>query len=144
MANTTIRSRIESLFEDWGRWVAQHPTPVLASMLAVSVLCIANVRNLEIDTSIEGFLLDDDPILLTYNEFRDNFGREGLALIAIRSDDIFSFEFLEKLRALHEDLEENVVHLDEVSSLINARSTRGAAGELIVEDLFEDWPEDAS
>ncbi len=142
MAETTIRWRIESLFERWGHWVVRRPIPVLAIMLAVSVLCIANMRNLELDTSIEGFLLKDDPILLTYNKFRDDFGRDNLALIAIRSDEMFSFGFLEKLRAFHEDIEENVVHLDEVTSLINARSTRGAEGELIVEDLFEDWPED--
>lgn len=142
MADTTIRWRIESLFERWGHWVARHPTPVLAIVLAVSLLCIANIRNLELDTSIEGFLLEDDPILLTFNEFRDDFGRDDRALMAIRSSDIFSFDFLEKLRAFHEDLEANVVYLDEVDSLINARSTRGDDGELIVEDLFENWPED--
>ena len=140
MGTTTIRSRIESLLERWGHWVARRPLPVLVTMLAISVLCISNMRNLEMDTSIEGFLIKDDPVRVTYDEFRDDFGREVVSLIAIRSNDIFSFEFLERLRALHDDLEENVVHLDEVTSLINVRSTRGAEGELIVEDLFEDWP----
>ncbi|MBW2242942.1 MAG: MMPL family transporter [Deltaproteobacteria bacterium] len=142
MSQKNLRWRIEAHFERWGHWVARHPAPVLAIMLAFSVLCIANLRNLEFDTSVEGMLLEGDPVLIAFVEFQEEFGNDDRALIAIRSDRIFSFAFLEKLRALHEDLEANVVHLDEIDSLINARSTRGAEDELIVEDLFEDWPED--
>ena len=129
MTGTSIRWRIEARFEGWGHWVARYPARVLAIMLALSVLCIANLRNLEVDTSIEGFLLKDDPILITFNDFRDDFGRDDRALIAVRSEAIFSFAFLEKLRAFHEDLEESLIYLDEVDSLINARSTRGAEGD---------------
>jgi hypothetical protein len=48
---------------------------------------------------------------------------------------------LERLRALHRDLEAEVPHLFEVTSLLNARETRGEADELIVGELLEDWPE---
>ena len=54
--------------------------------------------------------------------------------------DVFSFDFLEKLRAFHRDLEEGIPSLDDVRSLINARVTRGTGNELIVEELLERWP----
>jgi predicted RND superfamily exporter protein len=94
------------------------------------------------DNSVEGFLHDDDPTLIRYNEFRDQFGRDDVTIIAIETPDVFDLGFLEKLRALHEDLEAEVPHLDEITSLINARSTRGEGDALIVEDLLEDWPRD--
>ncbi|MDH5258904.1 MAG: efflux RND transporter permease subunit, partial [Gammaproteobacteria bacterium] len=53
----------------------------------------------------------------------------------------FTQPFLKKLKTLHKELEDNVPYLDEVNSLINARNTRGVGDSLIVEDLFEDWPE---
>jgi predicted RND superfamily exporter protein len=106
MAQGDIRWQIESLFERWGGWVARRPLPVLAVVLAVSTLFIANLRHLEVDTSVEGFLLEDDPILLTFLEFRENFGNDDRAMIAIRSDEIFNLAFMEKLRAFHEDLED--------------------------------------
>ena len=67
--------------------------------------------------------------------------------MAIRSSwslhppEIFDLAFLEKLRAFHRDLEREVPYLERVTSLINARSTRGEGDELIVEDLLERWPE---
>ena len=39
-------------------------------------------------------------------------------------------------------LETEVHHLDEVQSLINMATMRGEKGELIIEELTEDWPED--
>jgi predicted RND superfamily exporter protein len=63
-------------------------------------------------------------------------------VIAIRPPEIFDLAFLEKLRALHQDLENEVPYLDEVTSLVNARSTRGEGDELIIEDLLEEWPRD--
>ncbi len=137
-----IRWQIESQFERWGRWVARRPVLVLAILLAVTPLLLANLRHLEFDNSIDGLLLEDDPILLTFYEFRENFGNDDRVAIAIRSDQIFSFPFMTKLRAFHEDLEANTLHITQVDSLINARWTQGTEDALRVQELFEEWPED--
>ena len=62
-------------------------------------------------------------------------------LALIHPKDVFEITFLEKLKAFHEELEETVPHLDEVRSLVNVTSMRGEEGELIIEELMEDWPE---
>ena len=64
-----------------------------------------------------------------------------MIIVAIRPPDVFDLGFLEKLRNLHEEIEDEVSHVDEVQSLINARSTRGEQDELIVEVLLEELPE---
>ncbi len=142
MAGSEIRDRIETVFERWGRFVVRRRWHTIGVVLAFSAALITQVPKIEIDTSIEGFLLEDDPTLLVYNDFRDEFDRDDRLMIGIRPPEVFSFEFLEKLRSFHEDLERDVPYLDDVDSLINARETRGGADELIVEDLFERWPED--
>ena len=116
------------------RWAA------LLLLLLFSALLLSNLSKITIDTSNEGFLRADDPILLDYNRFREQFGREEVVLIALRPADLFAPEFLDKLKRLHRDLEEQVPHLDEVTSLVNVRYTVGREQELLVEDLMEAFP----
>jgi predicted RND superfamily exporter protein len=79
-----------------------------------------------------------------YDEFREEFGRDDRVMLAVGTEKVFDLAFLAKLRDFHEELESNVEQLDEVDSLINARNTRGDEDELIVDELLEDWPEDAA
>jgi len=81
-----------------------------------------------------------DPARVDYDTFRDQFGRDELIVIAIRSQEVFEAKFLKKLKTLHEDLFENVPYIEDITSIINARNTRGKKNELIVEDLMENWP----
>jgi predicted RND superfamily exporter protein len=92
------------------------------------------------DTSTEGFMHPEDPVLVTYNKFRAQFGRDERIVLAIKSDDIFSVEFLNTLKNLHEELEEKVPYLDDVTSLYNARNTRGEGDKLITDDLLDPMP----
>ncbi len=114
---------------------------VVLGVLLCTALSIAQIRHLGVDTSNEGFLHDDDPILQTYNEFRDQFGRDDKMVVAIQSDEIFSVEFLEKLGRLHDELEENVPHLSDITSMINVRNTHGEGDVLFVDDLLANFPE---
>ena len=49
--------------------------------------------------------------------------------------------FLERLKTFHDAIENRVPFLEDVESLINARAVYGTQDELIVEDLFEHWPD---
>ena len=111
--------------------------------LGLVVLALgAGLLGLRIDTSTKGLLRADDPILSTYEEFADQFGRDDLIVVGLESENIFATEFLKKLRALHDDLAENVPLVVEVTSLINARATRGEGDRLIVEGFLDHLPED--
>ncbi len=131
--------------ESWFIWLAEtiynNPGKTLLGMFFFFALFASQIPEITVDTSTEGFLHDDDRVLLDYYDFRDQFGRDEKIAIAVKSNDVFSFSFLEKFRSLHNDLEANVPHIAEVTSLINARNTRGEEDLLIVEDLLEEWPE---
>jgi predicted RND superfamily exporter protein len=107
-------------------------------------LLISRVPGLEMDNSTDSFLHPDDPIRAVYQEFRRQFGRDERITVAVEAPDLFDADFLERLRALHEDLENEVPHIEDLVSMVNARNTRGEDDELIVEDLLEDWPETAA
>jgi len=136
----TLKYRIESKFESAGRWVYDNKFKTLFFVLILIVGFFSQLKHLSIDTSSEGFLHDNDPTLIAYNEFREQFGRDEVILLAIKTPDVFQNSFLEKLTEFHNELEENVPFLDDMNSLINARNTRGEGDSLIVEDLFETLP----
>ncbi len=136
-----IRDRIEQYFAASARLFYRHRFKTLIILAVFAGLMIAQLPNITVDTSTEGFLHDADPALKAYNDFRDQFGRDETAVIALRSKDIFAPEFLQKLKKLHIELRDNVPYLEDITSLINARNTRGKGDQLIVEDLMENWPE---
>ena len=136
-----IRKRIEIWFGSVARTLYHHRLKTLLIMVVWIVALVSQLPKITIDTSTEGFLHEDDQTLIDYNAFRDQFGRDEMIIIAIKPPDVFDPVFLEKLRSLHEELEENVPYMDDITSLINARNTRGEEDELIVEDLLEEWPE---
>jgi predicted RND superfamily exporter protein len=139
--DVALRERIETGLEAWGHIVAQHRWSTIVIMLLIALAFASQLPKVELETSTDSMLLKDDPARVVYNEFRKQFGREEPIIVAIRPPEVFDLRFLEKLRALHEELEERVPNLDEVLSLVNARETRGEGNELIVRELLEDWPQ---
>ena len=137
----TTRDRIEQRFRSWGAFTYRRRWLVIPLMLAFALGVGSEVRHLEIDTSTESFLHEDDPTLLLYNQFREQFGGEQDIIIAIATPGVFDLGVLHKIAALHEDLEESVPQIQGVTSLINVRNTRGEGDELIVEDLLAEFPE---
>ncbi len=139
---TAVRNRIEAWFEILAAAIFENRFKTLVLILA-AVICLVGTQfpKRTIDTSTEGFLHKDDPALKTYEKFRDQFGRDEMVIIAFKPDTVFDGVFLKKLKALHNDLNESLPYLEEVTSLVNARNTRGDKDELIVEDLLENWPD---
>ncbi len=138
-----IRERIEDHFETLGHFIARRRWLVVALVLAFAASLSSQAPRIVVDTSTDSFLHEDDPAKELYDDFRDQFGRGEMLIMAIEGPDALQPAFLARLRDLHETLEDELPHLEEVRSLVNARVTRGEADELIVEDLLEDWPEDS-
>ena len=135
--------RIALGFETWTDFVFAHHKLVILICMLVLAGFISQMPRLTVDTSVEGFLYKDDPALVAYDRFRDQFGRDDRIVIGIAGADVFSESFLQRLAGFHRAIEARVPHLEDVESLINARSVYGTEDELVVEDLFAEWPQTA-
>ena len=138
------RSKSESRLERMGEIITIHPKKIILLMLFLSFLVISNIPKITIDTSTEGFLHDSDPALVRYEAFKEQFGQDEKIMVVIESKNIFDLEVLKKLQTLHSELENNIPHLNDITSLVNARNTRGEGDQLIVEDLLEKFPQNQS
>jgi len=124
-----------------GEAISDHKYLVLVAMIVLLAAMIVNVPKITLDTTTEGFLRDDDPVRVLYDTFQDQFGHDEKIVVAIKSDGIFELENLNKLKALHDALQNEVPYLNDITSLINARNTIGDEDSLLVEDLFEVFPQ---
>ncbi len=139
VTSPSVQDRIEAGFERFGRRVVRARWLAAAGTLALAALLVDQLPP-PFETAVEKFLRTDDPARVLWEEFQDQFGRPDAILVSVRPPDVFDLAFLERLRELHDALEDEVPHLEEIQSLINARSTRGEGDELIVEDLLEELP----
>ena len=135
-----MHNKLESLMGKLGGFIHDNPIKVIVVVLALLAFPLSHVPEIKMDTSTEGFLHDDDPVLLEYNAFRAQFGRDERVVIALKSDDLFTLKFLNTLKEMHEELENNVPFLDDITSLYNVRNTRGEGDKLITDDLLEYFP----
>ncbi len=135
-----MHKRLEDMLGRFGGFVHDNPFKILLLVVLLLAFPISHVPQIKMDTSTEGFMHEDDPVLLTYNKFREQFGRDERIILAIEDDNIFSIDFLTKLRNLHKEVESSVPFLEDVTSLYNVRNTRGQGDKLITDDLLEPFP----
>ena len=145
-----LRDRAEAAFTRWGHVVVARHWVVLAASLAVVAACMGGLPRVYLDVSFESFLDPDDPARIAYDAFRERFGRDEMILVAVDPGEsldergVFRADFLERLRELHEAIEARVPYVVDITSLVNARDTRGEGDTLLVEDFLDPWPEDAA
>jgi predicted RND superfamily exporter protein len=137
---TFIYKFIEKQFSWFASLVYTHKYITLLAVLIFTFALAAEIPTLTIDTRDESFFHDDDPVLVDYNMFRDTFGQDDMFIISLRPKEGISREFLFTLYDLHKELEENLPHVDEVNSLVNARVTLSRDNTLTVEELMEKKP----
>ncbi len=139
-----LRAQIESGFSRWGEISATYPWRIVLTALVVIAFFASFLPNMTVDMSTEGYLHENDPARLVYDEFQVEFGRDERLILLLQSDHgLLTPQFLERLRSLHRRLEA-LPHVEKVDSLYNARRTYGQDDALIVRDLLEDWPESAA
>ena len=135
-----MHSKLETVMGRFGSFIHDNPFKVLLVLAILLAFPISHVPQIKMDTSTEGFMHDNDPVLLTYNSFRDQFGRDERIVLAIKNDNIFSVDFLTQLKNLHQELAKDVPYVEDVTSLYNVRNTRGDGDKLITDDLLEPFP----
>ena len=133
-----VREKIEQLFIAVTRFSYRHRIKTLALFFAFFAFTGFEAHRITIDTATESMLRDNDPSLLAYNAFRDQFGRSEIVVLLIEAPDIFDRAFLEKLEKFQADLETQVPYIDKITSLINIRDTHGDGDVLSVDALFND------
>lgn len=131
---------LEANLERLAKAVIRRPKQAFWSALVIVALLTLGMSRMYIDVTNESMFREDDPALSQFREFQTQFGRDDAAVAAIASPNIFTAEFMEKLEAYHQDLEQSVPYLDKVTSLVSVTSITDRDGDLVIDDLHKVWP----
>ena len=135
-----MHTKLEHIIGKATSFIYHHPKKVILILMLILAFPISHLPQIKMDTSTEGFMHQDDPVLLAYNKFRDAFGRDEMIVLGIKNEDIFSLKFLKQLKQLHTDLETKVPYVYKITSLYNVRNTRGEKDTLFTDDLLDPFP----
>lgn len=140
-SSRVLREKTEAVFRWLTLRVVNHPWWTIAIMLGITAAIVPALRNMTTDFSTEAFLPQHDQVVVDYDEFRYQFGQSSFGLVTIATpNDVFTMENLQRIKALQDDIEANVPHIDEIDSLVSVKHTIGSADGLEVRDLEEFWP----
>ncbi|WP_082106623.1 efflux RND transporter permease subunit [Kordia zhangzhouensis] len=132
---------MKNILNPVSRFISKIPEKVLKRkwlylgfFIAATVFLIMNLGNLKMDMTIEGWIQDDDPTKIAFNEYHAQFGSEdGVYIVYKPKDgDVFSEKSLQTVKSIQEDLlnyketlrigqKSALDHIVKVNTVVNAR-----------------------
>ncbi len=131
---------IANLVEKHCRNIFTHPWLYLALLLFLTGIAGYFYATLPIETSVESLIIDNDPDLLFYEEFKEQFGEDEVLIVGFKHDKIISPEILSFIKEKTRQLE-TIPEIKEVVSLTNVEDLLGTENDFIVRPLVEKIPE---
>ena len=98
------------LFRRWAEWVLAHRALVLGLDMLATALLVWCITGLRVDMSSDPFLPLNSPTKLLNEQFQDDFGADTYSMLLVEGD-VFSMTYLNRLRALHQDVQELDVNI---------------------------------
>ncbi|WP_425101107.1 efflux RND transporter permease subunit [Tropicibacter sp. S64] len=104
-------------------------------LAAVFGYVATNLPSLQKDGRVEAFMHESDPALATYYAMRREFGQDNRLVVAVKSENVFSTEFLTKFSKMHRELADNVPYVSEIFSPYNIPFIEHEDGGVFLEEL---------
>src|SRR5687768_10971357 len=91
-------------FRAWAVWLLRLRWPILIATIAITGLAIHQIATrLVVDNTMEAYLSDESEDMARLREARADFGNDVYFQVVAQRD-VFSLKYLERLKALHEEL----------------------------------------
>mgnify|MGYP001823545427 CR=1 FL=1 len=117
--------------------VGRHPGKLLAAFCAATLLAVLQAAGgIEIDGSVEGLMMSDDPARELDRVAKAEFGNDEVLMVALDLGRPYDEAALRKLSAITEAIEE-LPGTDRVKSLANTEDIRGSEDELDASPLVD-------
>jgi len=102
----------------------KYPKFNIAILTAITLFFLFHLIHLKLDTSLETFVVQDDPDLAEYHRFKDIFGNDEMVVVAFGADEVFKPEILRLIRRLSDEFE-GLDYVDNVRSLTTVNTIKG-------------------
>lgn len=124
-------------------WLVKYRLLVLLLTVALAAASAVGASKLEFDSTLEGWLLEDDPGLVAYRDFIDRFVGDEISVIGVTADDVFDPKVLATIDRVSKAARK-APHVHRVRSLTNVKIfDNDPDGGLEIERLIKTLPASA-
>ncbi len=127
-------------------WCRDHPIVVIVVIGLFSVFFAYEAKDIRIDASAEGMMIEGDPDKAFYEKTIHTFGTDNITIVYIKDDNLFTTKKLEAIQEVFYKLEE-LSNIDRVESLFTSKNFNGESGDLEtlpVLDWIPETPEESA
>ncbi len=126
------------MMQRFSELVIRFRAPIIITVVLITALSLYFLKDLRVNNDMLSFLPQDDPAVILFNEVSEKFKGTSLAIIALKSADVFNYRTLRRIRDLTEKFEwlDGITHVMSLTNIIDIRKIEGGieVGRLIDED----------
>ena len=130
--------RINEWFAHRGKWMMRKRWLVLTGFVLVFAIGFTGLKHFKVSASWEDYFLEDDPMLVKTQEFKNIFGNDNFAAVLTRCDDSFTKENLELIRELSNEMMDSISYADRITSLTDIEFMIGNEDGMAIEQIVPD------
>lgn len=94
------------------------------------------VQFLSFDSTTQSFTKESDPARQAYLQFEEQYGLSAYFIVLVRDEHLFEPDGIERLRNLHQQIEQQVPYVLTVESIINARYVSSFDDDIIIDSFI--------
>lgn len=135
--------RINLWFANIGEWIVRRRWVVLGLFVFLLAVTFNGMRNMNVTASWNDYFLEDDPMIVKSDEFKEVFGNDNFVAVLTRCDNTFTKENLELIRQLSNEINDSLSYAEKVTSITDIEFMVGNEDGMTIEQIVpEDIPSD--
>ena len=130
--------RINNWFALRGKRMMRNRWVVLGGFILILAIGVSGLRYFKVSASWEDYFLEDDPMLVKTEEFKEIFGNDNFAAVLTRCDNSFTKDNLELIRELTNEMVDSLSYADKITSLTDIEFMMGGEDGIAIEQIVPD------
>lgn len=130
--------KINNWFEKRATGIIKHRWLIIALFVAIVAIGFNGLRSLNVESSWENFFLEDDPVLVKSEEFKEIFGNDNFVAVLTDCENSFTKESLELIRELSNELMDSISYAEKITSLTDIEFMTGTEYGMQIEQIVPD------
>lgn len=126
---------INKKFEKIGEGIVKHRWILLFVFVLITLIGINGLKYMNISSSYEDYFLENDPVLVKTQEFKEIFGNDYYVAVLTRCDDTFTSKNLKLIRELSNELMDSISYADKITSLTDIEFLKGTEYGMEIEQI---------
>jgi hypothetical protein len=130
--------KINNWFEKRATGIIKRRWLIITLFIAVVAIGFNGLRSLNVESSWENFFLEDDPVLVKSEEFKEIFGNDNFVAVLTECENSFTKESLELIRDLSNELMDSISYAEKITSLTDIEFLIGTEYGMQIEQIVPD------